>query len=299
MDLNGTKITGYYALNLQGDVIAIIDSNGAAAVTYEYDAWGREVAKTTAVTYGQNLYSYNKLKYRGYYFDSDLGLYYLNSRFYDPNVGRFLGPDNPEVVLASQTTITDKNLYAYCDNNPVMRVDGQGNFWDLIGDIWSLGCSVMDVIEDPTDPWAWASLGGDVLDLAVPFFSGGGETVRTVKAVNNVVDAVDDTVDTAKLANRTEDVFNVVENIDSTIDVGKITGYTKHGLEQAMGRNGIGVNPEAILDAVKNPKKTVEKIDEFGRYSIQYRGRMATTVLNQEGKIVSCWAKSSKYGRIK
>ena len=180
-----------------------------------------------------------------------------------------------------------------------MRVDGQGNFWDIILDVISLGLSVMDVIEDPTDPWAWASLGGDVLDLAIPFFSGGGEVVRAVKTVNNVVDAVDDTVDTAKLANRTEDVFNVVENIDSTIDAGKITGYTKHGLEQAMGRNGIGVKPEAILDAVKNPKKTVEKIDEFGRYSIQYRGRMATTVLNQEGKIVSCWAKSSKYGRIK
>ena len=180
------------------------------AVTYEYDAWGREVAKTTAGTYGQNLYSYNKLKYRGYYFDSDLGLYYLNSRFYDPNVGRFLGPDNPEVVLASQTTITDKNLYAYCDNNPVMRVDGQGNFWDVIGDLWSLGNSVLDVIEDPTDPWAWASLGGDALDLAVPFFSGGGETVRVVKAVNNVVDTVDDTVDTAKLANRTEDVLDMM-----------------------------------------------------------------------------------------
>ena len=101
----------------------------ATAVTYEYDAWGRAVAKTTAGTYGQNLYSYNRLKYRGYYFDSDLGLYYLNSRFYDPNVGRFLSADTTEVVLASQIVLTDKNLYAYCDNNPVMRVDAGGEFW--------------------------------------------------------------------------------------------------------------------------------------------------------------------------
>ena len=48
-----------------------------------------------------------------------MGLYYLNTRFYDQNVGRFLNPDNPELVLASQTAVTDKNLYAYCDNNPV------------------------------------------------------------------------------------------------------------------------------------------------------------------------------------
>ena len=202
LDLNGNTITGYYALNLQGDVIAIIDSNGAVAVTYEYDAWGREVAKTTAGTYGQNLYSYNRLKYRGYYFDSDLGLYYLNSRFYDQNVGRFLSADTTEVVLVSQIVLTDKNLYAYCDNNPVMRVDEQGTSWDFFWDLVSFGQSVMDVIENPTDPWAWASLGGDALDLAIPFVSGGGEAIRAAKAVNNVVDAVDDTVDTAKTAKK-------------------------------------------------------------------------------------------------
>ena len=92
-----------------------------------------------------------------------------------------------------------------------MRVDGQGNFWDLIGDLWSLGNSVLDVIENPTDPWAWASLGGDALDLAVPFFSGGGETVRVVKAVNNVVDAVDDVADVKKGWKIGEDITNLTK----------------------------------------------------------------------------------------
>ena len=78
----------------------------------------------------------------------------------------------------------------------------------------------------------------------------------------------------------------------------KVTGYTKHGVDQAMSRNGgRGVKPSAILEALKNPKKIVPKIDELGRTSIQYRGAQSTVALNPEGKIVSCWAKSSKYWR--
>ena len=129
LDLNGTKIHGYFALNLQGDVIAIIDSTGEVAVTYEYDAWGREIASSTAGDYGSRLYAENRLKYRGYYYDSETGFYYLNSRYYDPEIGRFLSADNIELVLSSQSTLSDKNLYAYCDNNPVMRMDADGELW--------------------------------------------------------------------------------------------------------------------------------------------------------------------------
>ena len=56
-------------------------------------------------------------------------MYYLNSRYYDPAVGRFISQDNAEVLTASPAALTDKNLYSYCDNNPVMRVDNGGEFW--------------------------------------------------------------------------------------------------------------------------------------------------------------------------
>ena len=59
----------------------------------------------------------------------NLGLYYLKSRYYDPETGRFISPDNVDVLLATPTGLTDKNLYLYCDNNPVMRVDEDGEFW--------------------------------------------------------------------------------------------------------------------------------------------------------------------------
>ena len=216
-------------------------------------------------------------------------MYYLNNRFYDQEIGRFINADTVDLVLASQTTLTDKNLYAYCDNNPVVRKDAGGAIWETAFDVISLAASIAEVAADPTDVWAWAGLAGDAIDL-IPVVTGAGEVVRSLKAVNKI----DDISDTIGITNK---VSNTVD--DTKIIVEKITGYTKHGLEQAIGRNGIGVAPNAILDAVRNPKKTVSKIDDLGRHSTQYRGVKATVVLNPAGKIVSCWAKSSKYGRIK
>ena len=72
----------------------------------------------------------NPFGYRSYWFDRETGLYYLNSRYYDPAIGRFISPDSVGVITASPLGLTDKNLYAYCDNNPVMRRDDGGMFWD-------------------------------------------------------------------------------------------------------------------------------------------------------------------------
>ena len=80
--------------------------------------------------------------------------------------------------------------------------------------------------------------------------------------------------------------------------VSKISGYTKHGLNQAISRDGVGVKPSAILDAIKNPVEVIERIDNLGRLSTQYRGANSTVVLNAAGKVVSCWAKCAQYWRV-
>ena len=74
----------------------------------------------------------NPFLFRGYYYDQDLKLYYLNARYYDPCTGRFISPDRIDTVCATPGGLTDKNLYAYCDNNPVMRRDDGGEFWNYI-----------------------------------------------------------------------------------------------------------------------------------------------------------------------
>lgn len=100
---------------MQGDVTKIIDGSGNVVVQYAYDSWGKvlSVTGTLASTVGAK----NPIRYRGYYYDTESELYYLNSRYYDPETGRFISPD----VVAE-----DGNLYNYCQNDPVNRSDDSG-----------------------------------------------------------------------------------------------------------------------------------------------------------------------------
>ena len=112
----------YYIRNLQNDIVGILDSGGTQVVEYVYDTWGKleSVTGTMAATIGRE----NPLRYRGYYYDEETGFYYLQSRYYDPETGRFINAD--ETVLTGQG-ITSGNMYAYCGNNPVMRTDPSGS----------------------------------------------------------------------------------------------------------------------------------------------------------------------------
>ena len=117
----------YYILNLTGDVIALVDTGWNTVVSYAYDSWGN----VTAIEGDQDLGKKNPLRYRGYYWDEETGLYYLASRYYDPEVGRFINADDLSVLSEEKREITDKNPYAYCDNNSIIRKDNEGDMWQL------------------------------------------------------------------------------------------------------------------------------------------------------------------------
>jgi RHS repeat-associated protein len=110
-ELNGT--TYYYVRNLQGDVTRILNTSGTTVATYLYDAWG----KVTIGTNTNSIATKNPIRYRGYYYDNESNFYYLQSRYYDPETGRFISPD----VVAE-----GGNLYAYCANDPVNSSDPSG-----------------------------------------------------------------------------------------------------------------------------------------------------------------------------
>ena len=118
-EYNGAKY--HYIKNLQGDIISIQNANGIVVVNYAYDAWGNvlSISGTSAVIIG----TLNPFRYRGYYYDSETGYYYLNSRYYDPVVGRFL---NGDAFLGINGGIVGYNLFAYCNNNPVCYSDNSG-----------------------------------------------------------------------------------------------------------------------------------------------------------------------------
>lgn len=112
----------YYQINLQGDIIGIYDENGQLVVQYAYDVWGKPLSVTGALasTIGQ----INPIRYRGYYYDNETGFYYLQSRYYDPETGRFINADSQ---LNAKDGILGYNLFAYCNNNPIMYSDPSGH----------------------------------------------------------------------------------------------------------------------------------------------------------------------------
>ena len=128
--------TYFYRKDAQGNIVALLDENGAVVVKYVYNAWGEhkvlnpDGTENTSASFIGNV---NPFRYRGYYYDKALKFYYLVTRYYDPVVGRFISQDSFD--YADPDTINGLNLYAYCGNNPVMMVDSDGHapkWWQSI-----------------------------------------------------------------------------------------------------------------------------------------------------------------------
>ena len=116
---NGTNY--YYVTNIQGDVIAILNTSGAAVVEYAYDAWGNIISTTGSMA--STLGAHNPLRYRSYVYDQEYSLYYLQSRYYNPETGRFL---NADAFTSTGQGLLGNNMFAYCQNNPVAYIDPNG-----------------------------------------------------------------------------------------------------------------------------------------------------------------------------
>lgn len=129
MTFYGTEY--FYLKNAQGDVTGLVDSSGTQVVAYTYDAWGN-ILSTTGSMAGSLGYT-NPFRYRGYFYDTETGLYYLDSRYYNPECGRFVNADSSSLIVTTpDSAIWDKNLFSYCDNNPVVRADQGGAIWSTI-----------------------------------------------------------------------------------------------------------------------------------------------------------------------
>ena len=143
----GTFYTYLFEKNLQGDIIAVYNTSGTKLISYVYDAWGN-FRQTNHNISGTNAGAqYNPFTYRGYYCDTELELYYLQSRYYDPFYGRFINADS---YLSTGTGLLGYNMYAYCNNNPVMYADPTGEFFlttTICGiALWKIGLAAAGVL---------------------------------------------------------------------------------------------------------------------------------------------------------
>lgn len=145
----GTEYSYYYTHNSRGDIVGIYNGAGELKAHYEYDAWGNVISITdnngNAITNPNHIGNLNPFRYRGYYQDTETGLYYLMSCYYDPITHRFINADG---YFQSGTAILDGNTFAYCGNNPVSRADTGGDSWfsDIVATVVESALTAMAAI---------------------------------------------------------------------------------------------------------------------------------------------------------
>ncbi len=125
--VNNDSTVYLYMKNILGDIISIVDENGLVVVNYEYDAWGKVISITGSLA--DTIGILNPIRYRSYYYDTESSYYYLNSRYYDPELKRFINADKLKSLYAPKTTYLyadSANVFAYCANSPVRMVDYSG-----------------------------------------------------------------------------------------------------------------------------------------------------------------------------
>ena len=144
----------YYGKNLQGDIVKIYTDAGVVVAEYLYDAWGNDINQNQPSD-PENIYHVNPFRYRGYYYDTESGLYYLNSRYYDAKVGRFINADILDFVEGS-INFFDSNLWVYCENEPVQNCDKLGK-----------------------SSWSFVAVGLQ-FELTLGLFTGGLEIIATI-----------------------------------------------------------------------------------------------------------------------
>ncbi len=231
----------FFVTNLQGDVIAVCDNTHVPRFFYHYDAWGKLLSVTNTngddVTNATNAASWNSLRYRGYVYDRETGLYYVSSRYYDPEIGRFINVDDMD-YLGADGSLLSYNLFAYCMNNPVNRFDVKGN--------WSL------------PNWAKVAIGAvaTVAAVAITVATGGAAApvligVATSTVSGAAVSAVKHRVTTGSW-----------EGVGSAALDGAADGFMSGGLF-ALGSSVVG----GVARTIKNAKSgiTIGKMGQFER----------------------------------
>lgn len=126
----------YFEKNLFGDVLKAYNVSGTSVASFQYDSYGNVLSKSGS------MWDKVHFRYRGYYYDEETSFYYLQSRYYDPSICRFISADQYELIGALSKSLGELNLYSYCANNPIIYTDGSGQsiiFWLILGSIVASG----------------------------------------------------------------------------------------------------------------------------------------------------------------
>ena len=262
---NGTEY--YYIKNAQNDVTAIASADGTVIANYYYDSWGKLIETTGNATIAE----LNPIRYRSYYYDSETEWYFLNTRYYSPELCRFINADNENVTVSNLTRCTDKHLYAYCDNNPLVRVDDEGDFWHIV--VGAVVGAAIGAISEATAGGDWRTI---LVSTAAGALSGGlactGLGVGALVAANVAISAGESFIN--------QTIKKGVKNVNyAEVALDGVIG----GVNAALGGKGSGTKHLNNLG-----KRTTKRIVK----SVASQGSRAG--IKQAGKAVRYYAKSTK-----
>ena len=265
----------FYRKDAQGNIIAIIDSSGTVVVRYEYDAWGNH-----KIIGDETLGNLNPFRYRGYYYDTETGLYYLQTRYYDPITGRFISQDGVE--YADPESINGLNLYAYCGNNPVMYVDPTGTafllflFAAIVG--FAVGFAGSAIVQATTNEgevnWATAAIDGAFSAISSVVFMIPGVGPLLSGVINAGLTAVNMIITTGIENNWQYSTSDWITISISSILSGFVSGFTRYSFFNQGGK--------AILN---NAHKTISTV--WNRLNSDYYFKSSIKATNKALK--SAW----------
>ena len=240
---------------------------------YKYDAFGNQVSNYLLAV--NNPYQYN-----GKYFDFETGFYYLNARYYNTEVGRFMQEDTYHGQIKNASTL---NLYNYCGSNPIAYEDGTGHFWETAFDIAGLAWSVYDFAKKP-NLWNGLCVAWDVIALVAPcipgsyvakgaklLYKGAKYVVKTSKSskrANKLIKTLDKAHDTYKAYKKSKNSYKIYESAAES--------YKR---KKQIAKANTEKNVKSLVNSAKN--SAAAKAKKFTQESAEQVSKKTSSVLSQ------------------
>ncbi len=288
----------YYVRDLLGIITEVVDENGSVMVSYKYDAWGKSIDKTVN---NSSIDSANHFVYKGYYLDNETEWYYLKSRYYNPNLSRFIVSDS--IKNTGVEDLFEANLYVYCQNNPIFQIDEGGElskFWKItiaVGVVTALAVGAIFAGPLLTGALIGAAVGGGMsvgsqlittgdvnlgqfaLDVGIGALSGltgaSGVSKLTATAIGGAIGAVSSIGSQLINTGSFKDI-NYLEVLSSAV-IGAAAGY----IGGAGARNKTTLaNRTNVIKANNNVIKVIEKTERGLYSSARYAKGAYTRTMN-------------------